>query len=213
MRANAIALALTYFSRSTMYYRICVQPAGRAGTEGENSGLVHDAASLGVTLTGIRMSTLYFVRGDVSPQQVDVLCAALFADPVTEIASWETVAVPPDPGPRRSLPWVVEVGLHPGVTDPVANQIVHAATVLDMPPLQAATGRRFELAGDLDETAVRLIARSLLCNETIESYFLGPMTPAFLQPAPSAPATSHITLTGLSADDLLSLSRRRLAGA
>ena len=176
-----------------MYYRISVRPAGVAGTDRANTGIVHDAASLGIALAGVRTSTLYFVQGAISPQHVDVLCATLFADPVTETATWETVAVPPDPGPRWLPPWVVEVGLHPGVTDPVANQIVACCGHARHAPSPGS--HRYDVSsstGDLDEATVRLIARRLLCNPDHPELLPRPHDPGLSATCstPSHPATS-----------------------
>ncbi len=193
-----------------MYYRISVELTGRVGNDGERRGLLHDARSLGISLTGVQTRTLYFVKGELSVQQIDLLCARLFIDPLTETAAWEAVSDAGAAGPLRSNAWVVEVGLHPGVTDPVANQIVATATTLGMPHILAATGRRYELSGDLDEDAVDMIARRLLCNPTIQNYYLGPMPPAFPQPARSSHLAQLVTLSGLSDNDLLALSRQRV---
>jgi len=192
-------------------YRICVRPNGRVGNDGERQGLLHDARSLGIgALAAVHTTTLYFLDGDLTPQQIGLLCAQLFVDPVTETAEWQAVTESHDAGPRRDGVWVVEVGLHPGVTDPVANQIVAMAAKLGMPHVQAATGKRFELSGDLDEAAVHTIARRLLCNPTIQNYYLGPMPPAFPQPARASHLAHPVPLAGLTDDELASLSRQRL---
>ncbi len=192
-------------------YRICVRSNGRVSNDGERTGLLHDALSLGVGgLEDVQTASLYFVEGDLTARHVDELCEKLFVDPVTETASWQALAEPYDAGPGRDDVWVVEVGLHPGVTDPVANQIVAMAAMLGMPAVQAATGKRYELTGALDEAAVHTIARRLLCNPTIQNYYLGPMPPAFPQPAHASHHARSVSLLGLSDDELIALSRQRL---
>ena len=194
-----------------MYYRISVEPSGRAANDGEQHGLLHDALSLGVSLTGVATRTLYFVQGELTAEQIDLLCARLFIDPLTETASWEVVSGSGDAGPIKSAAWVVEVGLHPGVTDPVANQIVATAAILGNAPISwLQRGGRYELSGDLDEASVDLIARRLLCNPTIQNYYLSPMPPAFPQPARSSHLAQSVSLTNLSDADLLALSRQRV---
>lgn len=196
-----------------LMYRICVQPNGRAGSPGEQQSLLHDAHTLGITsLSDVQIATLYFVQGNLTPQQVDYLCYALFADPLTETVTWQlsTTAHQPQAAPVAPGVWVVEVGLHPGVTDPVANQIEAMAVMLGMPHLRAATGRRYVLSGSLDEQTVHTLARRLLCNETIHTYYLGPMSPAFPQPARSSHHATTVSLSQLSDSDLVSLSRQRL---
>lgn len=204
-----------------MYYRVTVRPTGRVANEGERSSLLADARNLGISaLHDIQAQTLYFLRGALTAAQVSHLCHMLFADPLTETLTWEAIegagghshgaalsTSPPDNGDGV---WVVEVGLHPGVTDPVANQIMATAAILGIRDVQAATGKRYLLHGDLDEQMVHLIARRLLCNETIQHYYLGPMPPAFPQGGRPSHLAVPVPLATLNDDELLSLSRQRL---
>jgi phosphoribosylformylglycinamidine synthase len=191
-----------------MYYRITVIPTESGAAAAP--AIVRDAAALGMAgLRSAETHTLYFVRGDLNPGQLDRLCATLFADPAIEVAQWE--AVDGEPACERPADaWVVEVGLRPGVTDPVANQITATAASLGIAGVQAATGRRYTLRGDLGEADAHLAARRLLCNETIQHYYVGPMRPAFPQPAAAVHGAERIALAGLSDEELLALSRRRL---
>jgi phosphoribosylformylglycinamidine synthase II len=194
-----------------MYYRIRVVPTGRVAGLTARPDIVQDAHSLGITaLSAAEAETLYFLQGALDAEQVGRLCAALLTDTVTETAIWEAVDGAPAPAALPADAWVVEVGLHPGVTDPVAHELVLAASSLGLPSVQAATGRRYLLHGRLSEADVHLLARRLLCNETIQHYYLGPMRPPFLQPAAVARPAERIRLDDLNDDELAALSRRRL---
>jgi phosphoribosylformylglycinamidine synthase subunit PurSL len=81
---------------------------------------------------------------------------------------------------------------------------------IGLPPCNVATGTRYELQGDLTPQQVRQLARQLLCNETVQHYSLGPITPAFTQDAPASDLVETIPLTGLDDEALLALSRNRL---
>jgi phosphoribosylformylglycinamidine synthase len=79
---------------------------------------------------------------------------------------------------------VIETALRPGVTDPVAEQIVRCARMLGIAAVQrAATGKRFVVYGDLSEAEYHTLARRLLANDVIERYALGPIDPIFPHPA------------------------------
>jgi phosphoribosylformylglycinamidine synthase subunit PurSL len=193
------------------YYRICINPTGRVVSRRARE-IIDSARSLGITpLTDVHTQTLYFLRGDLTPQDLDSLCATLLVDPVIETATWDSVEDPDtctttSPGGA----WVVEVGLHPGVTDAVANQIVETAGALGVQGLQAATGQRYELIGALTEEEVRTIARRLLCNETIQHYYLGRMVPAFPAAAHASDRAATIALAACTDEELVALSRERL---
>jgi phosphoribosylformylglycinamidine synthase len=107
--------------------------------------------------------------------------------------------------------WAVEVALRPGVTDSVAESLLRAAQVAGIAGLrQAATGRRYELAGELDRAQVERIARGLLANDVIQTYSVNsPIPPPFV-PAQAADDTAEtIPLRGLDDAGLLALSLAR----
>ena len=193
------------------YYRICINPTGRVASRRARE-IIDSARSLGASpLTNVQTQTLYFLRGDLTAANLDSLCATLLVDPVIETATWNSVEGNAGslPTPETS-PWIVEVGLHPGVTDPVANQIVETAGALGVQGIQAATGQRYELSGDLAEDDVRTIARRLLCNETIQHYYLGQMVPAFPTAAQASDRAASISLVERTDEELATLSRERL---
>ena len=107
--------------------------------------------------------------------------------------------------------WVVEVALRPGVTDAVAASLLGGARVLGVGGLAwAATGQRYLLHGTLSEAEVHRIARSLLANEVIQQYRLGPIVPARTAVRRDEPWVETIALRSASAEELARLSRERL---
>jgi phosphoribosylformylglycinamidine synthase len=159
-----------------------------------------------------RVSDLYFLLGDPSPADLDRLAIELLVDPVVEGYHCR-----PIDAPRRSdgpSP-VIEVGYHPGVTDPVADDLLHRAHLMGMDNLEAAaTGSRYTFDGDLSDEDLHHIARELLCNDVIQAYTLGPIRPAFVpQAEPSTEVevvpvrqASDLELTRLSIERVLFLS-------
>jgi len=193
------------------YYRICINPTGRVVNRRARE-IIENAQSLGITsLADVRVQTLYFLRGDLTPADLDLLCTTLLVDPIIETVAWNPVKETADSLPaRQAEDWIVEVGLHPGVTDAVAGQIVDTAGALGVQDIQAATGQRYELVGALTEDDVRNIARRLLCNETIQHFYLGQMAPAFPSVAQASDRAAHISLTACTDQELVTLSRERL---
>jgi phosphoribosylformylglycinamidine synthase len=180
--------------------------------EGRVRNLQSQLALLGIHgVRDIRIADLYFLRGDLTDAEVETLCRELLADPVVQEYRWEWAGVAP---PAHGLPgdgqWVVEVGLHPGVTDAVAERLLQSARHIGIQGLrEAVTGTRYQFTGPLDEATVRHIAEALLCNDVIQFYTLGPLMPHF---APAAPSGEVDTIPIRTTDDetLLRISRERV---
>ena len=94
-------------------------------------GLLKDAHALGFAeLKLIQCQDLYFIEGDLLPDECQRLALTLLTDPVTQSAEWDELPVArPDLDSDASI---LEVALRPGVTDPVADEIVRAAHELGM---------------------------------------------------------------------------------
>jgi len=148
-------------------------------------GLLKDAHALGFAeLKLIQCQDLYFIEGDLSPEECMRLALNLLTDPVTQSAEWDEL-----PGGRIDLVAdvsMVEVALRPGVTDPVADEIVRAAHELGMAGIvRASSGFRYIIQGAQIETAVEL-ARRLLANMVIQRWTIGEIEPS--SPGESIPA-------------------------
>ncbi|MEW5939144.1 MAG: phosphoribosylformylglycinamidine synthase subunit PurS, partial [Chloroflexota bacterium] len=108
-------------------------------------GYGKNARALGFNdLRRIVCHDLYFIEGQLSQEDLQRLALELLTDPVTQSAAWDELpASPPTLEPGEAL---VEVALRPGVTDPVAAEIVRAAHELGIEGVhRAATGQRFLL--------------------------------------------------------------------
>ena len=157
----------------------------------------------------IAIHDLSFIEGQLSQEDCKQLALKLLIDPVTQSASWIELPSPQtDPGPDAVI---VEVALRPGVTDPVAEQMVRAAHELGFHKVQrAATGQRFLIEG-ADQQTVERLARRLLVNNVIQRWTLGEIIPSFLQEAESNGTVDVIPIRDLTDDELLTLSRDRRA--
>ena len=114
---------------------------------------------------------------------------------------------------------VVEVGYHPGVTDPVADNLLRRAQLLSIKnglpqltsaPEAVATGTRYTFRGDLSDDDMHTLARELLCNDVIQSYTLGQMQPEFVPDAAPSDAVDIIPIRSLDDDGLAKLSVERV---
>src|SRR6185436_2159797 len=112
-----------------------LNPAPRA------AGLLADAHALGITgLTGLECADLYFIEGALNSDDQQRLAAELLSDSVAQTCAWRSSSTVHRPPSREAV--ALEVALRPGVTDPVAEQIVRCAKVLGIPGVEhAATGQ------------------------------------------------------------------------
>ena len=128
-----------------------------------NGGYLNDAHALGFQhLRSIQVQDLYFIEGQLSQEVLQQLALKLLSDPVTQNASW--MELPSVLSQPEDDAVTVEVALRPGVTDPVAEQLIRAAHELSLHGVhRAATGKRFVLCfeGDVDRASTsQSIAKS-----------------------------------------------------
>jgi phosphoribosylformylglycinamidine synthase II len=112
----------------------------------------------------ISTSQIYLISGNLTPIQIDQLTTNLLIDPVIHTATFAG---------NRPDEHVVDVFLHPGVTDTLAESVIAGAKILGITGIEhVATGRRYRLDPRLSEAEVRTIAESLLFNPVIQQYTL-----------------------------------------
>jgi len=152
------------------------QPGARS-----SAVIARGARRLGLQkVSAVLRSEIYFVRGNIAPGELDLLGRFLFSDPVTQ-----TFSVEPCAGSlNRQGNNVVEVTYHPGVTDPVADEILRSARELGVTGIDAATtGQRYEIVcsggAALVSAELRLLAAKLLANPVTQRYSIGCVEPSF----------------------------------
>jgi len=175
-----------------------------------STGLLTDAHALGFhDLKHITCQDLYFIEGQLSPRECEQLALRLLTDPITQTADWSELPA----GSEIVAPAdaVVEVALRHGVTDSVASEIVRAAHELGFAGVhRAATGLRF-LVNDLEVKEVEQLARRLLTNVVIHYWKIGEIIPSFPEEVGSTGRVEMIHLQGCNDDELLAISKERLA--
>jgi phosphoribosylformylglycinamidine synthase len=176
---------------------------------------MQEARALGFdTLQRITVHDLYFIEGQLSQEDLQQLALKLLTDTVTQSASW--TELPSALASAEADTVILEVTLRPGVTDPVAEQLVRAAHELGLNAVQrAATGQRFILQFDesvsVRESVTESIAKALLANNLIQHWIIGEITPSFPQELESSGTVETIPIRELSSDELLALSKSRRA--
>lgn len=179
-----------------------------------SSGILSDARALGFqNLQRVECQDLYFVEGQLSQEELQQLALNLLTNPVTQSSSWMELRAP-SASPEPDMV-ILEVAFRPGVTDPVAEQIVRAAHELGIIGIQrAATGQRFLLGFDKTSEQIsttQSIAESLLANNIIQRWSIGEITPSFPQEITSSGAVETIPIRTLAFNELLDLSKERRA--
>ncbi len=152
-------------------------------------------------------SSLYFLRGSLTPADAKQLCKKVLADPVSEVY-WVQVLADSELSENYSY---IEVGLLPGVTDSVAENLLRTAQRLGFKLDEAATATHYIItANNLEQRALEL------ANPVIHKYSINaPLQPAFLetsqnrQPQNWQPIVEQVDVRQSSDEDLLKLSRER----
>lgn len=183
-----------------------------------SNGYLADVRALGITgVEEIICNDLYFIRGIVNLNQVSRLAGELLHDPVTHEV--ETYIINTSAESHEVITQMtashgmIDVALRPGVTDPVADQIVRAAELLGIDGINAAsTGLRFFVKGEgVSEKKLRQLAERLFANAVIQRYALEPITPSFSEAAEASGQVETIRVRGLSSSGLLKTSGDRRA--
>lgn len=193
-------------------YRFVVRPL--ASSDPRSHSLLMDAHALGLTaITNITCYDLYFLKGDLTPAQAERLGKALLHDPITQTIECTPIETPL---PILTDTWRIETALRPGVTDPVAEQIVRAAHAIGITGLQeACTGQAYLVQGHtLTPQDLQDLAERLLANPVIQQYTLDAqhgITPVFPIPAQATNKTTLLPIRNLNDEELLQLSKQRRA--
>lgn len=201
---------------STAVYRFVIKP--NTTSDPRSTGYLSDAHSLGIhQVQEIQCQDLYFLRGQINSEQVALLANQLFHDPVTQ--SIETTLLKQTQNSNKKIKKlhssssIIEVALFPGVTDPVAEQILRAARLLGISSINAAsTGLRFVIKGqDLSEPFLQELAKRLLSNTVIQYFTLGEIFPVFSEAVNGNDLVKKINLRDMDDNDLIQLSTDRRA--
>jgi len=169
-----------------------------------------DALALGFNdLQRIECQDLFFIEGQLSQDDLQQLALILLTDQVTQTATWDELPASSEVTEPGTV--MVEVALRPGVTDPVAHEIVRAAHELGFNRVhRAATGLRFIVEG-LQANHAEKLAKQLLANTVVQRWTLGQITPSFPEETASTGAVEFVPICELTDTELLTVSMDRRA--
>ena len=179
--------------------------------DGRAVDVLEQIRHLGIeTVEHIHIQNLYFLRGALTSDDVERIATEFLVDPVVEGYRWiPPLSSPPSGGTEGERR--IEVGFHPGVTDPVAKHLLQRARQLGIDALEAVTtGTSYIFEGTLSPADLHHIAGELLCNNVIQSYTLGQMQPEFVPDAAPSGAVDVIAIRDLADDALATLSVERV---
>lgn len=169
--------------------------------------LLIEAHALGFHhITHFDCQTLYFIAGHLTDNDKQRLSTELLSDPVTQISHWQSQ--------DHAQIQLIEIALRPGVTDPVAEQIVSGAHTLGIKNVErAATGQRFIIHSypALKTDELHTLAQRLLANPVIHHYALGNIQPSFPTLTSATETFEIIPIRTLNNDQLIALSQERRA--
>jgi phosphoribosylformylglycinamidine synthase len=177
-----------------------VPKAGQPDVIGQ--AVARDAAALGIAAKAVRATHVYLVQASpaLTAEQEKLVAEELLGDAVTE-------SVRMGASPRGAAEQLLEVHPLPGVMDPVAQSVQLAVADLVGREVEVVSGWRFDLAGMSDAQGKELASR-LLANPVIQRVTTEPYHPErFPVGKAHDQQVRHITLTTLSDDALVKLSR------
>jgi phosphoribosylformylglycinamidine synthase len=130
-------------------------------------GLVRDIHDLGITtVSDARVVDIYWLDGDFTADEVELICQRLLVDAVTQEYRCSTShgEIKAEGGYHA-----VEVAYNAGVTDPLEDTVIKAVADLGLEGLRAVkSARRYLLQGQLDERELETICTRLLVNPIIQ---------------------------------------------
>ncbi len=207
--------------------------AMQAGDDPTGAGVLSEIRQLGIAeVAEVRAARVFLLQGGegvLTPGNLERIAREVLIDPVTEtfaVSGQSSVASGQAEGK------IIEVHLKPGVMDPVAascemaiadllaegsvvsgQSSVESKTAGAGQRVEVLTGKKYELLGEggvaVSDGALRVIAKRLLVNESIETGHFAPFTPAeFPRGHAYQFVLTHVAIRELTDEQLLELSRK-----
>ena len=155
------------------------------------------------SLTGCFDTRIFFVKGQLSPDDIDTISRELLTDPVTE---QYVIGV----SPQGDANHTIDVTLQVGVTDPVAENLIRATKNLNIELSNVATGQHFKLYGDLSTDELEQLASKVFSNTVVQRYSIDEaISPPFIDPRDGDGFVETIIIRGADDTELLNISKER----
>lgn len=138
----------------------------------EGHRVLEDARRLGIEgIAAVHSARSFLVQGAIGESQITQSASELLCDGIVEQMR---ITALPDPSTRNGSGYI-NVLLHPGVTDSIAENAAQALGRQNLDVSAVATCRKYRLEGELsDNDRTRFISR-VLANDAIEYVIEGPL--------------------------------------
>ncbi|MCI0511849.1 phosphoribosylformylglycinamidine synthase subunit PurL [candidate division KSB1 bacterium] len=145
--------------------------------------ILKDIHDLGLAqVSRVTANQVYYLLGNLTRQQMQLICEQLLVDPVTQFYALNQVL-----RTATAAEWSVEITYNPGVMDPVEESARKGITDLGLTQVEKVkTAVRYYIQGELTATQQALIVDKILANKVIqhvlqpnEAIFAGPRSYQF----------------------------------
>jgi len=133
-------------------------------------GLAKDIQDLGIsTVSKVNVVDIYWLDAELTPEELDIICRHLLADPVTQDYQCFTSPIAKTKSEVNKQFHTVEVAYNTGVTDPVEGTILKAVRDLGIEGVnRVKTAKRYLIQGKLNTHQLETICGRLLMNPIVE---------------------------------------------
>jgi len=158
-----------------MLWEVEILPIG-SEKDYEGQRILASARSQGISgLDAVKSAKTFLIQGDLTRSDATRAAEQLLVDPVTEQFHIHELPSTESQISNSKSQILLNVLLHPGVTDSVAENAAKALTRLDLSVTNVATCRRYWLTGDLDAAKLSQLSKKVLANDAIEYVVTGPL--------------------------------------
>jgi len=158
-----------------MLWEVEILPIG-SEKDYEGQRILASAHSQGITgLEAVTSARTFLIQGDLTREDAKSAAEQLLVDPVTEQFQIHELPAAESQISNLKSEILLNVLLHPGVTDSVAENAAKALTRLNFSVTNVATCRRYWLTGELSAVKVAQLSKKVLANDAIEYVLTGPL--------------------------------------
>ena len=158
-----------------MLWEVEILPIG-SEKDYEGQRVLASARSQGIAgLKSVISARTFLIQGELTPEDINRAAEQLLVDAVTEQFHVRQLPASSADVVGSQAQILLNVLLHPGVTDSVAENAVKALTRLNLSVTNVATCRRYWITGDLGAAKLTQLTKKVLSNDAIEYVVKGPL--------------------------------------
>lgn len=158
-----------------MLWEVEILPIG-SEKDYEGQRILASAQSQGINgLSTVISAKAFLIQGDLTREDAQRAAEQLLVDPVTEQFDVHELPAAESQIANLKSQILLNVLLHPGVTDSVAENAAKALIRLKHSVTHVATCRRYWLTGDLGAAKIAQLSKKVLANDAIEYVLMGPL--------------------------------------